>query len=153
MTDKFLKANDPDYDMCKKCVGTGIMEVGISAAKRVCNNCNGEGYVKKMSKCGWCGGTGRVGSLFLGEQCPSCDGTGIVLGKKISVNVNLSINMTKIDGLMIKCGEKSLWVSKEAVENILSGKSDGAGRLASPIGIRVTPNVVKIPIANVVKKE
>ena len=106
-----------------------------------------------MSKCGWCGGTGRVGSKFLDEQCPSCDGTGIILDKEIPINVSLTVNMTKIDGLMIKCGEKSLWVSREAVEDMLSGKLDGAGRLTSPIGIRVTPNVVKIPIANAVKKE
>ena len=106
-----------------------------------------------MTNCMLCNGSGNV---LLGgnySECSACEGTGIALGKKIPVNVSLTVNMTKIDGLTIKCGEKSLWVSREAVEDMLSGKSDGAGRLTSPIGITITPNVVKIPILNAVEKE
>lgn len=85
-----------------------------------------------MSKCGWCNGTGRVGSLFLGEQCPSCEGTGMVMDQKMTE--------TKIDGLMIKCGTKSLWVCRETVEDMLSGKSSSA----AGHDITVVPHVVKV---------
>ena len=46
---KLAKANNPDYDMCKRCVGSGIMEIGIAAAKEVCTKCHGEGFIKKWS--------------------------------------------------------------------------------------------------------
>ena len=92
-----------------------------------------------MSKCVICNGTGRVGSLFLGKPCTSCGGTGFVTIK----GPTKTKTKTKIDGLMIKCGTKSLWVSKEAVEDMFNGKTSGVGRLES-LGIWVVPNEVKI---------
>lgn len=51
---------------------------------------------------------------------------------------------TKIDGLIVTCGPKSLWVSREAIEDMLSGKKKQAGHVPGPIGITMKPNVVKI---------
>lgn len=48
-----------------------------------------------------------------------------------------------IDGLIITYESKSLWVSREAIEDMLSGKALQRGNAAG-IGIVIKPNVVEI---------
>ena len=50
-----------------------------------------------------------------------------------------------IDGLTIKSGEKSLWVSRESIDALLAGDLPMVGR-GGPIDITIMPNEVTVPI-------
>lgn len=67
--------------------------------------------------------------------------TMMLVPDSLYIKGDFTIKEKKIDGLNIRCNSKSLWFSREAIENILNGKVDA---IATGQGVTVLPNEIEV---------